>query len=49
MSPPALNVLLAELDRAHDYNDDLRDGLTPEQIAWRPHAEPTGIVTVPAR
>jgi hypothetical protein len=40
---PTLRDLLRELDRAHAYTEDLRDGLTPDQIAWRPGPESSGI------
>jgi hypothetical protein len=40
---PTLRDLLRELDRAHTYTEDVRDGLTPDQVAWRPSAESSGI------
>jgi hypothetical protein len=40
---PTLRDLLRELDRAHAYTEDLRDGLTPDQIAWRPGPQSSGI------
>jgi hypothetical protein len=43
MPAPTLRELLQELDRAHAYTDDLQTGLTPDQIAWRPSAESSGI------
>lgn len=43
MPTPTLRDLLRELDRAHAYTEDLRDGLTPDQIAWRPGPESSGI------
>lgn len=43
MPSPTLQDLLEELDRAHAYTDDLQQGLTADQIAWRPTAESSGI------
>lgn len=43
MPTPTLSDLLGELDRALAHTDDLQAGLTPEQIAWRPHADSSGI------
>ena len=44
MTPTStLRDLLAELDRALAYTDDLQVGLTPEQIAWRPDTESSAI------
>ena len=43
MPTPTLPDLLDEYDRALAYTQDLQDGLAPEQIAWRPHAESSGI------
>jgi hypothetical protein len=43
MPSPTLRDLLGELDRALAYATDLQVGLTPEQIAWRPEAESSGI------
>lgn len=43
MAPASLRDLLAELARAHAYTEDLQVGLTPEQIAWRPHERSSGI------
>ena len=36
MTTPSLGELLIEYDRALAHTDDLRAGLTPEQIHWRP-------------
>lgn len=38
-----LAELLAEYDRALHYTDDLRSGLTPEQINWRADENASGI------
>ena len=35
MTTPTLHDLLAEYDRALDHTNDLRHGLTAEQIGWR--------------
>lgn len=43
MPMPSLRDLLLELDRAHAYTDTLQDGLSPDQIAWRPTAAFSGI------
>ncbi len=43
MPSPTLRDLLGEFDRALAYTTDLQVGLTPEQIAWRPEAESSGI------
>lgn len=43
MSSPSLRELLDEYDRALAHTDDLRDGLTPEQIAWRPSEDSSAI------
>lgn len=43
MPAPTLRDLLNELGRAHAYTEDLQAGLTPDQIAWRPGAESSGI------
>jgi hypothetical protein len=43
MPSPTLRDLLDELDRAHAYTEELQAGLTPEQIAWRPSPESSGI------
>jgi hypothetical protein len=40
---PTLRELLRELDRALAYTGDLHGGLTPDQIAWRPTTESSGI------
>lgn len=43
MSQPTIAQLLAEYDRALAYTADLVDGLTSEQVNWRPHAESSAI------
>jgi DinB superfamily len=43
MPTSTLRDLLGELDRALAYTDDLQIGLTPEQIAWRPHPQSSAI------
>ncbi|MFP5487980.1 MAG: DinB family protein [Acidimicrobiia bacterium] len=43
MPTPTLADLLLEYDRALAYTDSLVDGLTPEQIAWRPSEESSAI------
>lgn len=43
MTQPTLATLLTEYDRALAYTADLVDGLTPEQVVWRPHAESSAI------
>ena len=43
MSLPSLPELLLEYDRALAYTSTLVDDLSPEQIAWRPHAESSAI------
>jgi hypothetical protein len=43
MPTPSLCDLLDEFDRALAYTDALQVGLTPEQIAWRPQTESSGI------
>jgi hypothetical protein len=43
MSSSTIEELVDELERAHRYTDDLRAGLTAEQITWRPAVEASGI------
>ncbi len=43
MSIPTLRELRTEYDRAIAHTADLADGLTDEQIAWRPHADASSI------
>ncbi len=43
MSTLTLDNLLAEYDRSLRYTSDLVADLTPDQIAWRPHAESSAI------
>ncbi len=43
MTLPTLTELLSEYDRSLAYTSDLTNGLTAEEIAWRPHAESSAI------
>ena len=43
MTSPTLRELLDEYDRSLAYTSDLLDGLSAEQIAWRPHGESSAI------
>jgi hypothetical protein len=43
MGSTTLRDLLTELDHAYAYTEGLQLGLTPEQMAWRPGAESSGI------
>ncbi|MEM8706479.1 MAG: DinB family protein [Actinomycetota bacterium] len=40
---PTLTDLLVEYDRSLDYTASLVDGLTDDQILWRPHEESSAI------
>lgn len=43
MNSPALTDLLAEYERALEYTDDLQDGLTDDQLSWRPSDDSSAI------
>lgn len=43
MSPPTIDELLIEYDRALGYTDSLWLDLTEEELRWRPHAESSAI------
>lgn len=43
MTTPTLRELLDEYDRALSFTASLVEDLTPEQVAWRPTAESSGI------
>lgn len=42
-SPPTLSDLLVEYDRALAYTADLWDGLTAEEVRWRPDEQSSAI------
>ncbi len=43
MSQPTLSELLVEYDRALAYTGDLVDGLTADEVAWRPDEQSSAI------
>ncbi|MEM9037666.1 MAG: DinB family protein [Actinomycetota bacterium] len=43
MATPTLAELMVEYERALAHTDELRSGLTPEQVAWRPDEDASAI------